>query len=67
MSNKVREWARPTMEVLRRYLDSEPEIEDSQDLARAVFMEKPCGRFRSGRSESLEKHDFHRAYGSSNH
>jgi len=36
MSDDAREWARPTMEVLRRYLDSEPAVENSQDLARAV-------------------------------
>jgi len=51
MSNAVREWARPTVEVLRRYLDSDLEIEDSQDLARAV--EKGISRAILAQRETL--------------
>lgn len=36
MSETVAEWAQPAVNVVRKYLDSEPRVESPQDLARAV-------------------------------
>jgi len=36
MSDDVSEWAGPTIEVLKRHLESEPKVETPEELARAV-------------------------------
>jgi FkbM family methyltransferase len=36
MSVEVRDWAQPTVEVLRKYLESDPAVETPEDLAKAV-------------------------------
>jgi FkbM family methyltransferase len=36
MTTDVMDWAEPTLEILRRHLDSEPRVESAEDLARAV-------------------------------
>jgi FkbM family methyltransferase len=36
MRDDVREWAGPTIEVLKRHLDAEPKVETPQELAKAV-------------------------------
>lgn len=36
MSDKVCDWAKPTLETVRPYLNAEPPVENPEDLARAV-------------------------------